>query len=539
MSDPSVTLYADIIKETAGYDAVSMFGLPAEEQRQRDIQYILAVLVSSGMNLNGAYFLPSELIQARGSAVGKPLDVEHVEGYIVGHIYSEAFLLKDRSVIDPIAFMVDKGTKVDKESIDIATAMALYKYRFPDVAEDVSTGKYKVSMECYYKSFDIKVGDVIISQDEAKRLGIKFDAKESMIGRRVKMVEGQKELSVSFVGRVLRDIMFAGCGLVEYPANPDSVILEAAGLSPLSGTEVEGIVIDMEKSETYMKEKQEREALVVEVKPEPIAEPVEPKVEPAHLGPLGPATDNPATCVSFKKYVYEYQQPTGQSFDQENQPADINPPGAGDSPGPDDKIIHEHWCSLFDDACPVLAGEATHPECLRNVLNRTTKEVISDLSDAHAAHLQFEKAVSDELLEATKKADEALENAAKWDTKYINSLPNMAFAVVESGYKDGDNKGMRHLPHHNANVKSATENSSVDLPHYRNALARCNQINSVSGTPSTAAIRKTAASHLEKHRAVLNKGKADISQEEITLIEECEKLLKEVVEPLLATPDVE
>jgi hypothetical protein len=59
------------------------------------------------------------------------------------------------------------------------------------------------------------------------------------------------------------------------------------------------------------------------------------------------------------------------------------------------------------------------------------------------------------------------EYAAKWDRKYINDLPNAAFAVIESGYKEGGNKNARFLPHHSKNVKSAAENSSVDLSHYQ------------------------------------------------------------------------
>ena len=32
------------------------------------------------------------------------------------------------------------------------------------------------------------------------------------------------------------------------------------------------------------------------------------------------------------------------------------------------------------------------------------------------------------------------EYSKKWDTKYINSLPNAAFVVVEKGYSEGKDK---------------------------------------------------------------------------------------------------
>lgn len=131
------------------------------------------------------------------------------------------------------------------------------------------------------------------------------------------------------------------------------------------------------------------------------------------------------------------------------------------------------------------------------------------------------------------------EFAEKWDRKYINSLPNAAFAVVEKGYSEGKDKRGRHLPHHGKGVKSATENSSVDLSHYRNALARVNQIKSVLGKESDSALRKRAASHLEKHRALLNTSKSCFNPVEIALWEECEKLFKEKVEPLLSCNEPE
>lgn len=125
------------------------------------------------------------------------------------------------------------------------------------------------------------------------------------------------------------------------------------------------------------------------------------------------------------------------------------------------------------------------------------------------------------------------EEAEKWDTKYINNLPNAAFAVIEKGYSEGKDRRARHLPHHNKGVKSATENSSVDLSHYRNALARVNQIKSVLGNESDSALRKKAASHLEKHRAVLSKAKSSFNEEERTIWEECEKLFNDNILPLL------
>jgi len=61
--------------------------------------------------------------------------------------------------------------------------------------------------------------------------------------------------------------------------------------------------------------------------------------------------------------------------------------------------------------------------------------------------------------------------AAVWSTKYINDLPDSAFALIESGgKKDSEGKtvprSLRYLP-----FKDKT--GKIDLPHLRNGMARC------------------------------------------------------------------
>jgi hypothetical protein len=63
-----------------------------------------------------------------------------------------------------------------------------------------------------------------------------------------------------------------------------------------------------------------------------------------------------------------------------------------------------------------------------------------------------------------------VETRAEWDTAYINSLPDSAFAVVlPGGEKDDEGKtvprDLRKLPHHNSA-------GDLDMPHLRNALSR-------------------------------------------------------------------
>jgi hypothetical protein len=84
--------------------------------------------------------------------------------------------------------------------------------------------------------------------------------------------------------------------------------------------------------------------------------------------------------------------------------------------------------------------------------------------------------------------------AAEWDRRYVNDLPDSAFAYIEPCYKRGDteNKNARHLPHHN-------RNGDIDLPHLRNALARVSQVKPICPDTSREEMIREAREHLLRH----------------------------------------
>jgi len=89
-----------------------------------------------------------------------------------------------------------------------------------------------------------------------------------------------------------------------------------------------------------------------------------------------------------------------------------------------------------------------------------TQNLLNALGDLHKDQIKS--------LTSVELADYAI--AKKWDRKFINDLPDAAFAVIlPGGKKDQDGKTvprrLRKLPHHNMNVKSPNDNGSVDLPH--------------------------------------------------------------------------
>lgn len=79
--------------------------------------------------------------------------------------------------------------------------------------------------------------------------------------------------------------------------------------------------------------------------------------------------------------------------------------------------------------------------------------------------------------------------AKEWRRTYINSLPDSAFASIET---TPEGKKVRHLPHHDRSGR-------VDLPHVRNALSRLPQVDWVD-PGNAAAARAHLKAHLEDAR---------------------------------------
>jgi len=105
--------------------------------------------------------------------------------------------------------------------------------------------------------------------------------------------------------------------------------------------------------------------------------------------------------------------------------------------------------------------------------------------------------------------------AEEWSQKYINSLPDSAFASVEV---TPEGKKIRHLPHHD-------HTGALDLPHLLNALARHSQVKWVD--PANAGL---AREHLNAHLRYLREERLARLREKLPLdlnratVEELEQL---------------
>lgn len=124
-----------------------------------DLMFFKAIYLTSGANLNNTYFDKGELAKSIDTVANKAMDIEHEEHGIVGHVYSAYFSDVENGEIIEASSIEDCADK-----IDVVITGVVYKDRFPELASEITKGEWFVSMETYYKSFDVKIGDVCLDQ---------------------------------------------------------------------------------------------------------------------------------------------------------------------------------------------------------------------------------------------------------------------------------------------------------------------------------------------------------------------------------------
>jgi hypothetical protein len=308
--------------------------LDLPEDRQPDLLYFSGVMVSSGENLNHAFFLPSELIKAEGTIINKAVDKEHEEQEVIGHIYDRIFIDKEGNAINITEAAELESADLNKMDLDILIAGIIYKGRFPEEAEEVKNGDWSLSMEAYFKDYDVKIGDILIPRKEAEALGLT----DGSVGKDAVLKSGDTELANGPVTRVLRDILFAGCGIVKNPANPASIFLDTAALK----TDDDNEAVELKNINEVAKEADEVEVSVDEETKDK---------EDAGNWIAQPSPDNSLTGPGGDTQ----QESTGQCIFYQKFAEDA---GEGGS---------DNWCSLYGVLCTSTYREQSDLDCLYHI----------------------------------------------------------------------------------------------------------------------------------------------------------------------------
>ena len=332
--------------------ASAKIDLPKGENKQADLLYFSAIFVSSGANLNHAYFLPSEMVAAEKTIESKAVDMEHQEEVVVGHIYNKIYIDKDSNELSLNELANLETADLDEKEIHVIIAGVVYKHRFPEIAKEITQKKWKVSMECFYNDYDIKIGGSIMNQQEASLFGL--DLKDNVFGKSAKVIKDGKEVADGTVDRVLRGIHFAGVGFVKQPANPPSIVLETSENHDKKDDDSD-IKIDIDENNCIILEE---EAIKNS------------KEEDNNNVTLNGIEDiiNKDDNLNLESSDLEYKDSVGICVNYKKQV--LNKDGS---------IKHKNWCTTYKQECTAFSMTTTDPDCLRNQIKKTVSNVISKL----------------------------------------------------------------------------------------------------------------------------------------------------------------
>lgn len=191
---------------------------------QPDLALIVSILVSTGWNGNDDIFTPVELWRARATAQHKPMNDGHDETSILGHI------VQSRAVDKGGEEIVLAENETPPNEFDIEVAGVLYKVlprleaRIEEIIEKANAGEMFVSMETWFPDFAFGIFDEATG---TTKLIARTD-ETAFLTKHLRSFGGDGEFKGQKLGRVLLDMVFAGQGFVETPANPESIIKVAA-----------------------------------------------------------------------------------------------------------------------------------------------------------------------------------------------------------------------------------------------------------------------------------------------------------------------
>jgi len=207
---------------------------------QKDLFYLESILASVGINKNKDIFLKEELWNARSSPEDKPFNYMHNEDDIIGHLTSSYAVTKE-------GFVIPNDLELEKvpDQFNIVTGAVLYKYwkdeskaeRMQNIIasisseEEIKEEEWFVSMECLFPKFDYG----LISASGELTI-VERNSETSFLTKHLSAYGGSGTYENYSIGRVLRNFFFSGKGLVDNPANPESLILSSSIAKNISYT---------------------------------------------------------------------------------------------------------------------------------------------------------------------------------------------------------------------------------------------------------------------------------------------------------------
>lgn len=187
-----------------------------------------SILVSTGMNKNQDVFDPFETFSARATADHKPFNYMHDGKDIIGHSISHQLIDSNGELLsDDLAYddLPDKFHIVENSVLYTFWEDPQDLNRMEQILAEIPEHKWFVSAEAAFSDFDY----AMVSEDGEQTV-VSRNAETAFLTKYLKVYGGSGVYDNYRVGRILRNFVFAGKGLVTRPANPESVILNDSEL---------------------------------------------------------------------------------------------------------------------------------------------------------------------------------------------------------------------------------------------------------------------------------------------------------------------
>jgi len=193
-----------------------------------DLYPVNTILVTTGWNNNDDIFDRTQTWAARYSPEDKPFNLGHNPNKIIGHITGSRAIDTDYSLIPD-----DTVVEELPDKFHILTSAVIYRHisgrdkeltaEMAELIEGIQSGEWFVSMEVLFGDFDYGLIDVNGHQQVIARR-----EETAFLTKHLRRYKGSGKYQNYRIGRVLKGMTFSGKGLVEEPANPESVILNDA-----------------------------------------------------------------------------------------------------------------------------------------------------------------------------------------------------------------------------------------------------------------------------------------------------------------------
>ena len=217
--DNNVIAYKSVARSTDKFEVSDkILQAQASNPGQMDLYYIDSILASIGWNQNDDIFAAQDMWDARTTPIDKQFNFMHDESDIIGHITASRIIDKNNQ---------PWTSEEVPDKFHIVVSSVLYTHwtdpdlqeRMDKIIADIKQNEWYVSMECLFSKFDY---GVITPEGDQKVIARAEET--AFLTKYLRAYGGSGEYDGHKIGRVLRGFTFSGKGLVNNPANPDSII---------------------------------------------------------------------------------------------------------------------------------------------------------------------------------------------------------------------------------------------------------------------------------------------------------------------------